>query len=100
MARWWRTGRRCGTALGSLRSRTWTGRSGRRTRITCGGRGRAGSGRRRTAPRLGRVRGPLGQPLGEDEGVVAEHEAVRAEVGVVDAVGHGGVDTGERIVEA
>src|SRR5699024_7286104 len=38
-------------------------------------------------------------PLGQDEGVVAEHEAVRAEIGRVDAVGHGDVDTGKRVFE-
>ena len=41
-----------------------------------------------------------GQPLGEHERVVAEHQAVLAELGRVDAVGDGGVDAGERVVEA
>ena len=40
-----------------------------------------------------------GQPLGEHQRVVAEHQAVDAEVGRVDAVGHGRVDAGERVVE-
>ena len=43
---------------------------------------------------------PLREPLGEDERVVAEHQAVGAEVDRVDAVGHGGVDARQRVVEA
>ena len=43
---------------------------------------------------------PLLQPLGQDERVVAEHQAVGAEVVRVDAVGDGGVDAGQRLVEA
>jgi len=45
------------------------------------------------------VAAPLGEPLGEDEGVVAEHQAVRREFRGVHAVRHGGVDAGERVLE-
>ena len=41
---------------------------------------------------LGRAGQPLLQPVRHDQRVVAEHQAVRGQVGAVDAVGHRGVD--------
>lgn len=48
---------------------------------------------------VGGARAPFGDALGEDEGVVAEHEAVLGERARVDALGHGRVDAGQRVLE-
>ena len=75
----------------------------RRRGPAAAGPGRAGRARcwpARSPPRAPARGAPLGEPLGADQRVVAEHQAVRREVGGVDAVGDGRVDAGQRVVEA
>ena len=56
-------------------------------------------GQRDVLLEVGRAAAPLREPVGVDERVVAEHQAVRRELVRVDAVRDGRVDAGERVLE-